>query len=564
MKRRLFAAAVVVIAMPLPIGAQVSYDDVAVIVNVNSAASQAIGNYFKTKRNIPTANMIYVSADTVEEIDSTSFDELRAQIEQHLVAHNLVNAINYLVTTKGVPLKVNRGNIGAINSPSSSVESELTLLLGPSSSSIGRSSYVISPYFYQSTHFSRSAYGMYLVTRLDAYSVQEVYALIDRSGPGVAPPSNARFVLDQDPLWYDLRYLNEFMREARDTLERRGKEVVCDSTTTYLTYHQHVLGYTSWGSNDHNASQYTQYAIPHHSYVAGALAETYVSTSGRSFQLPPVHGQSLIADLVHEGVSGAKGYVYEPYSLAMARPSVLFDRYTAGYNLAESYYAASIFVSWMDVVIGDPKTSIAWVNGPLPVQLAGFSGMPIPQSNAIQFQWRTVSEQNNYGFILQRADLGSPHFVDVPNSFVPGHGTTLVPQKYEWLYSSAPRGAAQYRLKQIDLDGTQHFSEPIEAENGMTGTADADVPKRFSLGQNYPYPFNPLTAIEFTVDRGGRATLEVYDVVGRRVATLFDDAAMPGIAYRVRFDGNSLAGGVYFYRLVSGNRTHLKKLTLLR
>ncbi|HCM73924.1 MAG TPA: hypothetical protein DIS87_07280, partial [Armatimonadetes bacterium] len=62
--------------------------------------------------------------------------------------------------------------------------------------------------------------------------------------------------------------------------------------------------------------------------------------------------QSLIADLIRGGVTGVKGYVSEPYTFAMADPQVLFDRYTRGYTLAESFYAASPILKWKDLVIG--------------------------------------------------------------------------------------------------------------------------------------------------------------------------------------------------------------------
>ena len=52
--------------------------------------------------------------------------------------------------------------------------------------------------------------------------------------------------------------------------------------------------------------------------------------------------------------TGVKGYVSEPYTFALAKPDILFDRYTNGMNLAESFYAASQFLKWKDVVIGDP------------------------------------------------------------------------------------------------------------------------------------------------------------------------------------------------------------------
>ena len=94
---------------------------------------------------------------------------------------------------------------------------------------------------------------------------------------------------------------------------------------------------------------------PHNTWVNGSIAETAVSTSGRSFNWDTSYGQSLIADLLEDGVSGAKGYVYEPYLTAVGSPSTLMSMYASGYNLAESHAAANLQTSWMGVTVGDPK-----------------------------------------------------------------------------------------------------------------------------------------------------------------------------------------------------------------
>jgi hypothetical protein len=92
---------------------------------------------------------------------------------------------------------------------------------------------------------------------------------------------------------------------------------------------------------------------------------------------------------------------------------------------------------------------------------------------------------------------------------------------------------------------------------------------QFALEQNYPNPFNPETVIEYTVGdwglsgEGEKVQLVIYDVLGREVATLVDEAKRPG-RYRVTFDGRSLAGGMYFYRLVAGSFISSRKLTIVR
>ncbi|HTO95146.1 MAG TPA: T9SS type A sorting domain-containing protein, partial [Bacteroidota bacterium] len=75
---------------------------------------------------------------------------------------------------------------------------------------------------------------------------------------------------------------------------------------------------------------------------------------------------------------------------------------------------------------------------------------------------------------------------------------------------------------------------------------------------------NPSTRIAFTVEKPGYTTLKVYTILGAEVATLFDGMAQPGTEYNVAFDGGSLANGAYFYRLVSGEKTLLHKMLLVK
>ena len=96
---------------------------------------------------------------------------------------------------------------------------------------------------------------------------------------------------------------------------------------------------------------------PHMDWVNGSIVETAVSTGARSFKWGTSYGQSLVADILEDGASGIKGYVYEPYLTAVSSPSVLLPSYSSGYNLAESYAAANTMISWMGVVVGDPKMS---------------------------------------------------------------------------------------------------------------------------------------------------------------------------------------------------------------
>jgi hypothetical protein len=101
---------------------------------------------------------------------------------------------------------------------------------------------------------------------------------------------------------------------------------------------------------------------------------------------------------------------------------------------------------------------------------------------------------------------------------------------------------------------------------------DEEIPENYSMSQNYPNPFNPSTKIKFSVpswegygfSRGvGLVTLKIYDIIGREVQTLVNEALQPG-TYEVTFDGTGLNSGVYFYQLTAGDYSETKKMVLVK
>lgn len=89
------------------------------------------------------------------------------------------------------------------------------------------------------------------------------------------------------------------------------------------------------------------------------------------------------------------------------------------------------------------------------------------------------------------------------------------------------------------------------------------VPTAFALEQNYPNPFNPATIITYNVPMAGKVKLEVFDILGRNVATLIDQEQEVG-QYKVDFDGSKLSSGVYVYRLSSQGVQLTKKMMLMK
>ncbi len=91
-----------------------------------------------------------------------------------------------------------------------------------------------------------------------------------------------------------------------------------------------------------------------------------------------------------------------------------------------------------------------------------------------------------------------------------------------------------------------------------------DIPKVLELQQNYPNPFNPSTEIRFSVESTGPATVEVFDILGKKLLTLFDGIAVAAQYYNLRFDAANLSSGLYFYRLSSGSKNELRKMLILK
>lgn len=100
---------------------------------------------------------------------------------------------------------------------------------------------------------------------------------------------------------------------------------------------------------------------------------------------------------------------------------------------------------------------------------------------------------------------------------------------------------------------------------GPSSVEEEFSPAGFSLEQNFPNPFNPVTTIKFVIPHevSKLVTLKVYDLLGNEVATLVNEEKSAGI-YNVNFNASNLSSGIYYYKLTAGNNSSVKKMILLR
>jgi Lamin Tail Domain/Secretion system C-terminal sorting domain len=192
---------------------------------------------------------------------------------------------------------------------------------------------------------------------------------------------------------------------------------------------------------------------------------------------------------------------------------------------------------------------------PLPVELSTFTAKA--NKLGIQLNWSTATEVNNYGFEIQRSVVSEQQSAEswVKVGFVKGNGNSSSPKSYSFVDNNPLSGKVEYRLKQIDNDGQYKYSNIVEVSFSN--------PLRFALFQNYPNPFNPSTIIKYQISKAVYVSLKVYDVLGRRVASLVNKNEQPG-NYSVRFNAEKLSSGIYYYQLKAGNYRQVKKLLLLK
>jgi hypothetical protein len=201
---------------------------------------------------------------------------------------------------------------------------------------------------------------------------------------------------------------------------------------------------------------------------------------------------------------------------------------------------------------------ISWyenTEGVLPVELADLSARANEQQ--VVLTWTTASETNNAGFSVQHKSPDGASWTELGfvESTATG-GTTTEAQSYRFTAENLSVGTHQFRLRQKDLDGATRVHGPVRVELRLEQPVRLTAPA--------PNPVQDQATLSFAVKKSVETTLRLYNVLGRRVATLYQGTPAAGESTTVELPAADLPSGTYFLRLEAGPRILTERLTVVR
>jgi len=346
---------------------------VLVVVNDSSPESIRVGKSYAERRTIPDENLCRIRTEVRPAVSRRIFEsEIRDPIAQCLAGRSLQDRILYIVTTLGVPLWV-EGQSGPVGDLAS-VDSELAALYqwmaGERMVNFGR---LTNPYFSPPADsksrrtFRREDYPGYLVTRLSGATVDDALALVER---GTVATSSGTVAIDLPGQRNTL--VRSWLTAAVEAVKEAGCPVELEETAEPFRSATRLLGLVVDQDGQEVSDKGWNWAPGALGVVLGRGKEDSLGDTGR----PPDMGTSSGAEspvsefgssaasipalkLVASGVTGSIHFIGDPTEDGFPRPQLLFPAYLAGNNLAESFYQSLRYLSWRQVVLGDPLARVA-------------------------------------------------------------------------------------------------------------------------------------------------------------------------------------------------------------
>lgn len=280
-------------------------------------------------------------------------------------------------------------------------------------------------------------------------------------------------------------------------------------------------------------------------------APVHLGNSGilRSFRIAP--GQN------NSGLNASLKFYYDESELnGLTEAALILSKSLTGAD--NSWYSVGGTVNTTDnyIELSGITDFSYWAAGssstPLPVELISFTA--VSEKDRVILSWNTATEIQNQGWNIERRIKGSADWSNI--GFVQGAGDRTEPAAYSFIDKNPLIGSAEYRLRQLDYNGTSVPGKVIEV-------LLQQMPNEYLLHQNYPNPFNPETKISFELPQTSFVNISVFNALGELVSTLVNKNLDAGV-HSVVFEAANMNSGIYIYQLRSADVVFTKKMILIR
>jgi uncharacterized protein (TIGR03790 family) len=344
--------------------------DVLLVVNSRVPDGKAIADAYRAARDVPESHVVSIDVEPGEMVTRPQYAaRIQTPIAEWLHRHAAHDEIVYIVLVRGVPFKV--APDAASRSALVSVDSSLTLLYRTLLGANVGPGQTLNPYFTAEAAgqgwpaFDRQVHDIYLVSRLDGFTMQDALQLPTRCA--ATPEGSRTVVLDAVPPGATPEHA--WFTQAAERIRGiggRNVSVELDQTRERIRDRQGVVGYYGWGASD--ASQ-RERRLPV-TLAPGAIGSSLSASDARTLKEPPAAwlpgawrqpdrvfegtADGLAGDMVRAGFAGWAGAVADPLVEGLVRPQILFPAYLSGRSLGEAFALATRQLGWRTVVFGDP------------------------------------------------------------------------------------------------------------------------------------------------------------------------------------------------------------------
>ena len=251
-----------------------------------------------------------------------------------------------------------------------------------------------------------------------------------------------------------------------------------------------------------------------------------------------------------------KGWSVQIESAKLDRP-MIFDSPSSSYSFTlkdASNVSSEDTKATSDTTHVPITTKVSPSSSSLPVELTHLSAHG--SEDEVLVRWRTASEKNNAGFSIEHRQFDASQTNPWSEiGFVEGEGTTSQPQTYKFTTNRLEHGKHQFRLKQVDIDGTTTTSRVVNLQLRLDASHEVGSPS--------PNPVRHQSNLKIATQKSQSVRVEIWDAMGRRVRTVFDQRLGDHQTRQIQLNSQGLSSGAYFVQVQGQNFKETRRMVVV-